>query len=258
MTDKNKRIKILKEEVINEVTLQDLLGFASKAQIAVMQLTDNCMSFNDPILRQLSARVNKDVADLSDKIRGAIIANSNRTEPAPKEQLDGSGMGMENKSRLESIAEAKVLYKKLKEAFGSEIEEDEEEETPAPEQPVTETPSTEPVQEESIEKEIDLSQPFTEVLSGLSPEQFATFKGNVVNALKASGITDPNFQTIVSEIENTVQVDDFNFAMDSLYDYADANGIEITTESEPEEEEVAETPATTVEAPITESKKKKK
>jgi hypothetical protein len=66
-------------------------------------------------------------------------------------------------------------------------------------------------------------------MEGLSPEQFENFKAELINSLKASGIVDQNYQAIVSEIEKTVGVDDLNYALDSLYDYGDQNGIEINT-----------------------------
>lgn len=261
MSDKNIRVKVLKEEVINEVSLTDLLDLASKAQTAVMQLTDNCMKFNDDMLRQLSAKVNKDVSDLGDTIRQAIINNqkkgvSTTTGPAAptadasmgggtedgmsneRTALETPTLGDRNFTESELVTEGKKLYQKLKEAFGQEEDEaaDEEETT-------DETPTDQSVSEPAVDssKTIDLSAPFTEIISGLSEEQFVNFKTSVVNALKASGITSPEFQTIVSEIENTVQVDDFNFAFDSLYDFADANNITISTEKPQTEAPVEDT-----------------
>lgn len=270
MNIQNRKRISLKEEVVNEITLNDLLDLGSKAQIAVMQLSDNCMKFSDAQLRKLSARVNKDLGDLCDQIRGAIISNQNEQQAPQRSQLEkpkdsgnmieSENLGLEVKPEMDELAEqkevmkeARRLFKKLKEAFGEEeLEAETEEETKEEvEAPVAET-------EAPVDSKIDLSLAFGSVLEGLDEEEFVEFKTKVSTALKASGITEPDFQTLVTQIENTVGIDDLNFALDKVYDYADQNSIEVSTvvagEVEEVEEEVEEEKAEPV---ISESKKRK-
>ena len=265
MNIQNRKRISLKEEVVNEITLNDLLDLGSKAQISVMQLSDNCMKFSDAQLRKLSARVNRDLGLLCDQIRGAIISNQDEQQGPQRSQLekpkDSSNMiesenlGLEVKPEMDELSEqkevmkeARRLFKKLKEAFGEEeLEADTEEKTAAPVAETTPAP---------VDSKIDLSLAFGSVLEGLDEEEFVEFKTKVTTALKASGITEPDFQTLVTQIENTVGIDDLNFALDKVYDYADQNSIEVSTvvAGEEVEEEAEEEKAEPV---ISESKKRK-
>lgn len=243
MDNKNKRAKILKEETINQVTLEDLLDLGSKAQIAILTFTDNCMKFNNRHFQQLSTRLNKDLGDLCNMIRQQISQEVDGVGGSTQEPLDtgdrmkssdtrslmaneSENLGTEMKPEMDSLAEARIakrILKKLLEAF------DEVDNT------ATEAPATDPATDDSIEPtettstSIDLSPAFATVMDGLSPEQFAAFKSDLINSLKGAGITDQNYMAIVSDIEQTQDIDSLNFALDALYDYGDANGIEINT-----------------------------
>lgn len=247
--EKNKRQRILKEETINQVTLEDLLDLGSAAQMAVLKFTDNCMKFNNRHFQQLSTRLNKDLGDLCNMIRQQISTEVDNAGTPPQEQLDSGGMdssdrrsvlanesenlGVEAKPKMDPLVEnykkVKSLFKQLQEAFG-EIEQDESSMTtskPGESVQTDDTSDLDPT--EPSDNVIDLSKAFSSVMEGLSPEQFENFKAELINSLKASGIVDQNYQAIVSEIEKTVGVDDLNYALDSLYDYGDQNGIEINT-----------------------------
>lgn len=211
----NIRKKLLKEEVVDEITLNDLLDLGSKAQIAVMQLSDKCMRYNHESLRIRAANVNKEIAELCNQIRGAII-DSQKTEDS-KTTIE---QPRSSENMVESILKKKKKnIKKLLEMLLEDEDEEVEEET-----------SPEEVKPES--KKIDLSSSFSNVISGLNDEQFGSFKTEVVNSLKATGIVDGKYLEIVNEIESTETIDEFNYSLDSLYDYADGNNIEIVTEIE--------------------------
>ena len=221
--DKNKRVKLLKEETINEITLNDLLDLAGKSEIAVMQLADSCMKFNSRTLKQSAAAVKKQLSQLSDMIRGEIMGNEgggmkdDKRPALDRNTGEGNLKNSDNVKRFESKKISKLL-KSLKEAIDEENEEEKE------------TSSSSLSDKKST---IDLSSAFSNVIDGLSTEQFDVFKSDTVSALKASGVVDGDFLSIVTELEETDNVDDFNITLDSLYDYADKNGIEIKTEGEP-------------------------
>ncbi|MEO6301774.1 MAG: hypothetical protein ABIP51_01250 [Bacteroidia bacterium] len=226
--DKNRRVKLLKEETINEITLNDLLDLAGKSEIAVMQLADSCMKFNSSTLKQGAAAVKKQLSELSDMIRSQIMGNDNSKGDdmgVPDKSLDRnpSRGGMHNSNNVKTFESRKFskLLKSLKEA----IEDMENNEDDGEDNSKT--------VEKNTSKIIDLSQTFTNLIEGLSDEQFETFKTDFSSVLKGSGITDGDFMTIVTNLEETESVDDFNITLDSLYDYADKNGIEIVTDEVP-------------------------
>lgn len=270
--DRNKRVR-LQEETINQVTLQDLMDYASKAQAAMMSLTDNCMKFNNKHLQMLASNVMKNVADLADKIRAAIMGSTaTPEEPQQLEQPKPSDNMIEAnepegttevKPEMDKLAESKAYYanllseakatiQKLTEALMEDGLDDETQqvaqelssETPDSLNPSTTatagtdatgdttTTTQEPAAAATQPNCIDLSEPFTTVLEGLSDEQFQQFKAQVTSALKAAGITDSEYMNVVNELDGVKTVDDFNFILDKLYDYADAHNIEIKTEPE--------------------------
>lgn len=255
MDNKNKRAKILKEETINQVTLEDLLDLGSTAQMAILKFTDNCMKFNNRRFQQLSTRLNKDLGDLCNMIRQEISQETDSGGGAELSQLDVPGqqpesdrrhlmanesdnLGIQKKPSMDALAEARIIkkiFKKLMEAFGQVDQGGEED-------------SLEPTQSEG--QTIDLSSAFSTVMEGLSTEQFEAFKAEIVNGLKGAGITDQNYMAIVSEIEQTQDIDSLNFALDGLYDYGDENGIEINTEVKTEETDSDEEEADENSAPI--------
>jgi hypothetical protein len=244
----NKRIKLLKEETINEVTLQQLLDLAGKAEIAVMQLADNCMKFNSKSLKVASAEVKAKLSSLSDTIRNLIMGNEQESEQAnekqPLDQSQGSdsarleseelmdeseNLGTEIKPKMdELVKEARKIYRRIIEA--AIIEDEDGELDTASAQKTMDAASSKASKEANGEKVIDLSEPFENAIAGLDDSEFQGFKSQVVDALKASGVTEPEFQSLVSDVEGAEDVDDFNFALDKVYDYADNENILVETE----------------------------
>lgn len=223
MNKKNTRVKLLTEDTVNEITLNDLLDYAGKAESALMLLADKCMKYTgSSILKQKAANLKKQCSELTDAIRGQLMSNS-QEDVAKKTVLDSNE---EKAERLESVLRKKGVFKNFTKLIKEALEEEETEETNDTDDIDSESDNTEK------SNKIDLSSSFSNVINGLSDEQFSTFKNDVIQSMKASGIADGAFLSIVQEIEKTQTVDDFNFALDKLYDYADENGIEIITEPE--------------------------
>lgn len=236
----NKKNRVyLKEESDKQVTLNDLMDLGTKAQIAVIQLADQCMKFNNDHLRKISAQVNKEVAELCNQIKGAIINNNMDVSDDVKKQLDAPGEKVRQSpnAKVFEAKNQKNKIKKLFEALNEILESDEVEETDVEEAPelVDETEAADDETTDSNDsKVIDLSTPFESVIDGLDDEQFQTFKKDVIDVLKGSSIVDPAYQTLVQNMEEVETAEDFNFGLDAIYDYADENNIEITTESKSE------------------------
>lgn len=237
--DKNKRAKVqLKEETSFQITLQDLLDFGSKAQIATMQLADNCMKFEDVNLRKMSTNISKQMGELCDQIRNAIISKQTSSEVPAKEPLDRGNNSDAKMIESAKRKKKKAIIKHLLEALEEEVADDDVDNTDVDDTEDTDVDSDDT--DDTKVEQIDLSPAFASVIDGLNDSQFDEFKTQVVDSLKGAGITDPDFQTVVEDVEAAEDTDDFNYCLDAVYDYADENGIEITTENKVEDAKAEE------------------
>lgn len=243
--EKNKRIG-LKEEVINQVTLKDLLDLSSKAESAMLPVVNGAMSFNNKAIQQLASQAKSSIDKLSNSLRELIMNGegstqvdiSGDTQVNPTEQA-GPKAPIElppNTNNLigEELTESnmiKMFRKLIKEALDEKSEEvtteppvgaEDESLQPEPEEPKAEVPAQ--------QKSIDLSEPFSNLLKGLDDAGFMQFKQDVIDTVESSGIADGGLTRALDAIRSSVDVDDFNEAMTQLYDFADANDVLIESE----------------------------
>ncbi len=214
--NKNKRFKLIKEN--EEVTsVQSLLDMSSKAQIAVLPLVDVCLKYNNSEVKVLANQVNSSISALSDKIRELVMNDGEIVkEKKPIEQpIEENILETLVERRLNKLiqeAEEKVYSKLLKE-FGEETTEEVKEE----EEKVELNTST----------KINITKPLGNIIKVLSDEDFKSFKEEMIDTL--SSVKDEELFKLVTELQSSKNVEDFNTIMDKVYDFADEKGYLLET-----------------------------
>lgn len=271
---KNRRLKLVESEVIDtaEIELTDLLTASSKAEKAILDLCDKCLAFKNSKVKEMSLQlksraaaltqalsnleVTGDVSDVGgDELggddEGEVTDSSNLNSRGDKQRLDQ----LESSSVFESVKAKyfKRKKKKLKEFSGLEMEADEpgidhdaEDELTKEKKVIKDNTYEKPaITEESDEAEmggdkviIDLTEPFEQVIKGLDPSEFHTFKSGVISKLeqaidsveqkKDSAIAD-EFTKSIEALSVTQSVDDFDMGMEQIYDFADTHDILVET-----------------------------
>lgn len=222
--NKNKRFKLIKEN--EEVTsVQNLLDMSSKAQIAVLPLVDVCLKYNNSEVKVLANQVNSSISALSDKIRELVMNDGEIVEEKkPIEQpIEENILETLVERRLNKLiqeAEEKVYSKLLKE-FGEETTEEVKEEV---KEKVKE-------EEEKVElntsTKINITKPLGNIIKVLSDEDFKSFKEEMIDTL--SSVKDEELFKLVTELQSSENVEDFNTIMDKVYDFADEKGYLLET-----------------------------
>jgi hypothetical protein len=268
--NKNKRIKIVEADLVDnaEVELTDLLNASSKAEKAILDLCDKCLAFKDQALKSMVLHMKERAADVTKRIsqlgisggrvndtddqlggdvEGEITDSSNLDARGNKQRLD-----LESSSVFESVKAKYLKRKKLKEFSGLELEAEEpddsaEQELSKEKQVIKDNTYEKPGVVEDEEPEagdmdgkvvIDLTEPFEQVVKGLDPQEFASFKGNVIAHLegaiddvehvKDSAVAD-EFAKTIEALSATQSVDDFDMGMEQIYDFADEHDILVET-----------------------------
>ena len=226
--NKNTRKFIQEAETLNEITLQQLSDMCAKIEVAIIPFTNSCLAFNNQNLKHLSSQLKLKVDELGNMIRTLVLNNGQdvavektqieRPQPAPEDKV------IESKVMKESFVKK---MKKLLEAMES-MEEEEEAPFSGPDAERSEDKEDKPTEE--TKKEINLSDAFMLAIEELDEEGFNSFKSAIVEKLKGSGITEPSFQDVVKQFEESAGSDEINDALTSLYDYADSNNITVFSE----------------------------
>lgn len=230
---KNNRLRVTEAAAVNEVGLQDLLDLSQKVQTSVLGLQNAALKFNDRHLMGLATKLASDGGDFHKYISQLVMDAGGQQGIATKEKttLDAPEENIDDNSSMQRLESAKTKYlkrKKLKEAEESEEEEEEVENTDEKEE--GENTKTDVV--------IDLSEPFEKVIDGLDDNEFDTFKSDVVAKLENHIDTiEDKFETpTADEYAKTVEAlgasdssEDFDFALDKLYDFADKHDIIVET-----------------------------
>ena len=221
---KNNRTNLTEASAVNEVGLQDLLDLSQKVQTSVLGLQNAALKFNDRKLMQLATKLASDGGDFHKYISHLVMeAGGQQGIMAQQQGGDDQKQNLSapqedtSMSRLESV-KSKYFKKKLKES----------------EEPQTEEVKT----NEDGKVVIDLSEPFEKAISGLDDKEFETFKSDVVSKLEnhidtvENKISAPAADEYVKSVEAlgaSKTSEDFDFALDKLYDFADNNEIIVET-----------------------------
>ena len=141
--------------------------------------------------------------------------NNGEIVEEPKEQLEKPDEHNEMIESATAKATKKIMesLKPLFEAYGDEEEEEEVEE------------KTSNKKEVKKKKTLKVTEPLKNVVKILDNKQFLDFKREMVDVLKSAEIEEDDFNSLVTELESTKNVDNFNIVMDKIYDYADSNNF---------------------------------
>ena len=230
---KNNRTK-LTEATMNEIGLQDLLDLSAKVQVTVLSLQNASLKFNDKALMQLATKLNSDasqfhnyisklVMNAGDGLRSGLDSEDGSDE---RKNLNSTGIDI---PKLESVKAKYLKRKKLKESDSTEDEQNDDDDT-------NENDST--TENDGKEIKIDLTEPFAKVIEGLEDEEFNEFKGEVVSTLekhidsvetKISAEAADEYAKTIEAMDATKNSEDFDFALDNLYNFADKNEIIVET-----------------------------
>lgn len=275
MAIKNKRIIVQEAELVDdsEIELTDILGSASKTEKAILDLCDKCLAFKNDKLKKMVLQVKARAAAVTEYIselgvngmggsdtNDQEITNGMDDDGIDSSNLNGKGdrqrLDMPEASSMGVVESAKQRYlkrKKLKEA-DLEMEADEKlnagkqtNEELDKEKSVIKTNTfdkSSPIKEDGENPSmgdkvvIDLSEPFENVVKGLDPNEFETFKRDVISHLEGSidSVEQKKDPTIADEFTKSIEalsmsksVEDFDMGMDQIYDFADSNDILVET-----------------------------
>lgn len=234
MTDKRRNINEA-EETVNDVQLRDLYDNAVKVEQSVISLASTAMKFSNGDLKGAAQNLRDKAFHFTKMVETAMnSANLQGTiepqeEPVDKavpleggvkegalldEGVEGwNDASTDKESKFQKVCEALDIdpssIRILKEFVVSKKKNNEVEET----------------EESSATNEIDLSGPFTKVLTDISPEEFQSFKEQVAFLLSE----DSNLESFSDEILNANTPEEFDNVMNNVYDAADQNSIIIKT-----------------------------
>lgn len=221
----NKRLRISEAAAVNEIGLQDLLDLSSKVVNSVLGLQNGSLKFTDKKLMSLATKLNSEASAFHNYISTLVMqsahggSNFDDEEEDTKMDLNKPESG---ERRLESAMKKYLRRKALKEEEKKYGESDEQESE----------------DENSEDIVIDLTEPFSKVVDTLDDNEFSTFKKDVVGKLEAeinsvenklSSEKADEFAKSVEALDSVDSADDFDFAMDNIYDFADDNSILIET-----------------------------
>lgn len=271
MAIKNKRIIVQEAELVDnaEVELVDLLSSSSKAEKAILDLCDKCLSFKNQEIKTMALQLKSRAASLTQalsnlQVTGNVndIGGEKNLDAPVDNQMQQQGNDSRNmndegdKQRLDMpeaapiIESAKDRYlkrKKLKEAdLELETEDKSADEELAKEEKVIsdntyDKPAIKEERSENVPEGkivIDLSEPFENVVKGLDPSEFETFKHDVISHLEGSidpieqkkdSMVADQFTKSIEALNASQSVEDFDMGMDQIYDFADQNDILIET-----------------------------
>jgi len=243
----NRRIKLIEEPLQDgqtttpEMELTNLINLSSKVEKAVLDLSNACLAFNNDGLKNMSLQLKGKCAAVTQAL--ADLKTSGTLEPEEERgHLEGGEPSLHAKQNLDRagvIESAKSKYlkrKKLKEA-----EEDEEEESETVDNTIPKPAGTENTKAPNKQQGkvcIDLTEPFEKVIEGLDDSEFQMFKSGVVSKLEPAidSVEKATDNVKADEFANSVEalgaannVSDFDFAMNKIYDFADANDILVET-----------------------------
>lgn len=221
----------LKEETVNEIQLNDLYSAASKVEQQVISLAEMAVKFSNQEVKQKALALKSIANEFSDLLSGIITGTNEQEQPTNLEQIPNEKENLDAPQPQEQRVESKTIISTLKKLIESiDLEEDEL---------IDKTPNEEEEKEillddevpkengETTENEnnIDLSSIFQSVVNGLEAEKVNEVKEGIISVLSSKeGLED-----LIQEFESVVDVETLNFALTSLYDYADENEIEIVT-----------------------------
>lgn len=269
MAIKNKRIIVQEAELVDnaEVELVDLLSSSSKAEKAILDLCDKCLSFKNQEIKTMALQLKSRAASLTQALSNLQVTGNvndiggekNLDAPVDNQMQQGNDSRNMNdegdKQRLDMpeaapiIESAKDRYlkrKKLKEADLELEAEDKsaDEEIAKEEKVISDNTYDKPDIKEEGESipegkiVIDLSEPFENVVKGLDQSEFEAFKHDVISHLE--GAIDPieqkkdsmvadQFTKSIEALNASQSVEDFDLGMDQIYDFADENDILVET-----------------------------
>lgn len=268
---KNRRLRLVEAEVVDtaEVELIDLLSSSSKAEKAILELCDKCLAFKNSKVKEMALQLKSraaaltqalsnleitgDVSDVGgDELGGNDTSNLQGTD---SQNLNAEGqkqpLDMPEAAPVFESAKAKYLKRKqLKEtalefeaAVPGEVANDKtgQKELDKEEKVISDNTYDKPsIAEEGVGDKvvIDLTGPFEQLIQGLDPNEFQTFKSSVVSNLEGAidSIEKKKDPTVADQFTKSIEalsasqtVDDFDIGMEQIYDFADENNILVET-----------------------------
>lgn len=232
----NKRVKIIEaSETMNTISLQDLLTLSTKVLSAVLQLQTSALSFNNQRVMALATKLNSNASEFHNVISELVMEGDVTSSDVTDEKTNLSAPSKPDlgQKQLESV-KVKYLKKKLKEAEGEDEETDVNDDIPT-DDTIKDDDKTEGNHDELV---IDLTEPFSKVINGLDDSEFSEFKSDVVSKLEDSmddveqevgSEKGDEYANAVTAIDAAKQPEDFDFALNQLYDFADKNEIIVET-----------------------------
>jgi hypothetical protein len=234
----NNRLKL--NEAENAVGLQDLLDLSQKVQTSVLALQNGALKFNDRRLMELATKLASDGGDFHKYISHLVMEAGGQqgimkqqaeleqsVAPPQQQNLNAPTNTPTDTGTVQQLESAKARYlkrKKLKESEDTQVYMNEED-------------NDEP-KKVNGEVVIDLSEPFEKAIDGLDDKEFNTFKSDVVSKLedhidtvenKVSAPAADEFVKSVEALGAAKSSEDFDFALNNLYDFADKHEIIVET-----------------------------
>jgi hypothetical protein len=251
----------IEEDAFN---LEEALDSAIKAENAAnnmltMAAKSKIKEFHSLVgkYKSLASEIVQMLSRLMMKGEGGVQADSDERIRLDAPDAETNSIEQQAQPQLQKQESAKDRYNKRKIKEAEEIADDNEVAKESPTKPATEVtpPPTAPEKPEALGAEpnttpdiapnqnsgeavIDLSEPFARVLDGLEPDEFQQFKTDVVAKLEGAidmveQKTDPTaadeFTKSIQAISATNSGQDFDMAMNQIYDFADANDIIVET-----------------------------
>ena len=216
----NNKRNLLEVETMNETTLQDLLDLSAKVQTSVLQLQNSALKFNNKRLQILATKLNSDSGTFHTLVSELVMAGDVNSNSMPGDKAD-TRQSLEQPRQItndESVKQKYLKRKQLREAEDVSVEDK--------------------PQASEADVVIDLTEPFNKVINGLDDDEFSDFKSDVVDKLedhidsvenKVSTPAADEYSKTIEALDAANSAEDFDFALNRLYDFADKNEIIVET-----------------------------